>query len=109
MNFLAVEAARVPSLPSDATVFGFRPEVTHLGHGTPGPGMTSLGKGKVMLVEPLGMTAHVHIKIASSSVVAEVKAAEAPVLDSEIEVSAPENELFFFGADGRSLDTGAIA
>ncbi len=95
MNFIPVSAFPGNG-PKDADSVGFRPEATHID----GKGL-SLGEGTVTLVEPLGSTAYVHVRVGPSNLVAEQKSAPFPQLDSKVKVGIDEKELFFFDKDGK--------
>jgi len=97
MNFVPV-AAFPGTSPAGTDSVGFRPEATRLD----GKGM-SLGQGIVTLVEPLGSTAYVHLKVGENALIAEQKAAPFPDLEAKVAVGVDEKEFFFFDREGKRL------
>lgn len=97
MNFVPVSAFP-GTAPAGTDSVGFRPEATCLD----GKGLC-FGEGTVTLVEPLGSTAYVHIKVGDHALIAEQKSAPFPKLESRVAVSADEKELFFFDKEGKRL------
>lgn len=101
MNFVKKEGF-VRSTPVGTYEIGFRPETTAIG--SPTPGRFSLGKGKVTLVEPLGLTALVHLAWRQETIVVELKTGPFPEIDSECEITLSEKDLFFFDQEGRRVE-----
>lgn len=101
MNLLPVSA--FPGTPPAGTVtVGFRPENTLLGKAGNDSAL-ALGEGAVSLVEPLGVTAHIHISLGRDTVVAEMKTAPFPAIDSRLTLSVEKKDLFFFDAEDRRI------
>ena len=74
---------------------GFRPEALKLSGGD-----KKLGRAKVVLVEPLGVTAHVHYALGDTMLVSEMPLAQAPKVDSEAELSVNASDLLRFDNAG---------
>lgn len=105
MNFM--NAANFPrKTPSGTTEVGFRPEVTMLkveSDGASAQDSIALGRGRVTLVEPLGLTALVHLSLGNETVVAEMRKGPFPEIDSECDVSISQKQLFFFDREGNRV------
>ncbi len=102
MNFLPV--AEFPGTPpAGAASFGFRPEKTVLGRPA-ADDLLALGQGIVRLIEPLGVTAHVHLARGEATLVAELKSEPFPELDASVPLAVAPRDLFFFAADGRRVN-----
>jgi len=95
MNFIA-HSTFPGTVPANAKHVGFRPEATRLD----GKGL-KLGDGKVTLVELLGSTAYIHLRLGEANLIAEGKGAPYPEIDSTVPVSVDEKELFFFDGEGK--------
>jgi ABC-type sugar transport system ATPase subunit len=106
MNFLPAGSIKVNG-PSAASVAGFRPEVTRvqsLASKSPGGApLVQLGQGRVSLVEPLGSTTHVHVRVGESMVVAEIRSDTVPTWDQEVSVWLDPKELFYFNSQGARI------
>jgi len=100
MNFLP--ARQVPSAraPARAEALGFRPECARLAAGA---GALEVGRGRVSLIEPLGSTTHVHLRLDDHTLITEVKSEVLPGLDDEMGVWVDPKDFFFFDANGVSL------
>ncbi len=101
MNFLPVPAFPKGTAPAKANLVGFRPEKTLLGGGK--AGFTSLGEGKVVLVELLGTVAHVHVTLGVHTVVAETRTEGVPKVEDTLAVHADPKALFFFDVEGKRV------
>jgi ABC-type sugar transport system ATPase subunit len=106
MNFLPAGSIKVNG-PSAASVAGFRPEVTRVqslvSKAQGGEPLVQLGQGRVSLVEPLGSTTHVHVRVGASMVVAEIRSDMIPTWDQEVSVWLDPKELFYFNSQGARI------
>ena len=59
-----------------------------------------LGEGKVVLVEPLGSLAYVHVAIEGQYLVSEVKSDTFPLVGDSVSVGVETSKLFFFNEQG---------
>jgi ABC-type sugar transport system ATPase subunit len=103
MNFIS--ARRLPSniLAPGAESAAFRPEKVQL---APQAGLIEVGKGPVSLIEPLGSTTHIHLKVGENAVVAEIKIDEMsqlPSLNQELGVWVHPKDFFYFDSQGVAL------
>lgn len=98
MNFAEKELLACFKSPRGTHSAGFRPENTCLGKGK-----LSLGKGKVVLVEPLGSLGYVHVSMAGQYLVSEIKGLELPQLGTEVEVFIDDSKVFYFDDKGTRL------
>jgi ABC-type sugar transport system ATPase subunit len=101
MNFVEKELLANLKAPQGTTSAGVRPENTFLNAevGT----AISLGKGKVVLVEPLGSISYVHVSIHQQYLVSEIKADLIPQLGDEVSVFVDSRKLFYFDEKGQRL------
>jgi len=106
MNFLPAALAPRGAAPKGAAELGLRPEAARLSSVS---GAEALGGGEVALVETLGSSALVHVRLAEGEVVVETRADAAPAVDSPAEVWADPRALLYFDADGRRLRAAAGA
>lgn len=107
MNFVKTASVQDLAPPKGATAIGFRPESTALN--TPvSDSAVSIGRARVSLIEPLGGSTQVHLRLGDESVIAETRGASggtpAPRIGDEFTVSTDRSALFFFDADGKNLD-----
>lgn len=98
MNFAEKELLAALKGPAETRSAGFRPENTFLGKGK-----VSLGKGTVVLVEPLGSLAYVHVAIAGQYLVSEIKGHDLPAIGSQTEVFIDDSKVFYFNQQGMRL------
>jgi ABC-type sugar transport system ATPase subunit len=103
MNFVSARQLPANILAAGAESAAFRPEKVRL---APLAGLIEVGKGPVSLIEPLGSTTHVHLKLGDNAVVAEVKIDEMsrlPSLNEELGVWVHPKDFFYFDSQGVSL------
>jgi ABC-type sugar transport system ATPase subunit len=105
MNFLPASAA-ASLAPAGAVELGVRPESARLSSSA---GAIRLGAGEIALVEPLGASALVHVRVGESELVVETRAEAAPAADTPAEVWADPRALFWFDADGGRARAAAAA
>ena len=105
MNFVSTTILPQREVPAGATVAGFRSESTRISAPTSNPAdWIPIGEGKVSLIEPLGSTSFVHIKLGKDALIAELpKHARIPEWDAATEVWANARELFFFDDSGKRV------
>ena len=97
------------SAPSAAPVtLGIRPEDLQLMSGALGAGEATGSRlaGKVVLVERLGGTSHVHFDVGANRLMASVSHERLPGVGERIEVLVPSDRVHLFGADGEALARG---
>ncbi len=104
MNFVKASTLHGVKIPSGTTTVGFRPEATELASSGE---LIRIGSGKVSLVEPLGSTTHIHLRVGDDSIIAESRGTPAQRLGDELAVSTQASSLFFFDANGNRVDAGA--
>jgi multiple sugar transport system ATP-binding protein len=111
----AAEGARVKlvgeaigsALPSGSMTLGIRPEdlsVHFTADRSPPPGDALLGR--VVLVERLGGTSHLHFDVGPHRLMAAVTNQSLPKVGEGIAVRVPAERVHLFGADGRALLRG---
>jgi ABC-type sugar transport system ATPase subunit len=103
MNFLS--AGKLPPVVARgrAEMVAFRPECTRLSAQS---GALEIGKGRVNLIEPLGSSTHVHVRMGEHNLIAELKSermSKIPQIDDEISVWVSPEDFFFFDSNGASL------
>jgi ABC-type sugar transport system ATPase subunit len=100
MNF--IPANQIPSsiAKGQADTVAFRPECTKLSSES---GAIEVGKGRVSLIEPLGSTTHVHVRVGEQSLIAELKTDSTPKLEDELSVWVSPKDFFFFDSSGVAL------
>lgn len=104
MNFVNAEKVQNVRSPQKSRTIGFRPEITSLeGSG----GSVLLGRGRISLIEPLGGSTHVHVRLGEENVIAELRDQKARRLGDECEIHAAPESLFFFDQNGQRLEAGA--
>ena len=84
---------------SGPTTLGIRPEDVRLG----GEGRSDSLTGRVVLVERLGGTSHVHVDVGPHRVMAAVAGELLPEVGSDISIAMPAERVHLFGADGRRV------
>jgi len=102
MNFVKADAIAGFTAPAQAASIGFRPEVTALERTN---GAKVIGRGRISLIEPLGGTTHVHLRLGDETIVAEVRDQKSRHLGDELEICATPESLFFFDGNGHRLET----
>ena len=99
-------AERIAAAGSSETItLGIRPEDLTVVSGTRLP-TDVLGtglSGRVLLVERLGGTSHVHVALGPQRLMASVSTEQLPEIDDLIELRIPFARAHLFAADGRSL------
>ncbi|MFL5814900.1 MAG: ABC transporter ATP-binding protein [Bdellovibrionia bacterium] len=99
MNFIS--ASQIPAAAQrQAETVAFRPECTKLSAES---GAVEVGKGRVSLIEPLGSTTHVHVRVGEQSLIAELKSDAMPKLEDELSVWVSPKDFFFFDSNGVTL------
>ena len=90
---------------SEAMTLGVRPEdLTMVStEASPTDTLGSRLSGRVLLVERLGGTSHVHCQVGPHRVLASVSSEHLPVIGDLIELQVPFSRVHLFGADGRSV------
>ena len=98
-------ADRVQATPSQVTTLGIRPEDLALAAGPrSGAGADNQGlAGRVLLVERLGGTSHVHVGVGPHRLMASVSTEHLPEVGDLVELQVPGARVHFFGDDGRSV------
>jgi len=90
---------------SEAITLGIRPEDLTVVSGdrvpidAPGAGLS----GRVLLVERLGGTSHVHVEVGPHRLMASVSTEHLPEVGDLIELRVPSARVHLFGEDGRSI------
>jgi ABC-type sugar transport system ATPase subunit len=95
MNFLPPETAARFGLARDGEV-GVRPEHLRLGEGDV--------QGEVVLVEPAGSEAYVHLDVAGSRLVARVSPEELPEPGSRLRVAIRPGDVHRFDSEGKRIE-----
>ena len=91
---------------SPAVTLGIRPEdvvASSMPDSGTLDGAASLGEGRVVLVERLGGTSHVHIDVGTHRLVASVANQVLPSTGDRLIIGAHHERVHLFGADGRAL------
>lgn len=107
MNFLSLSGLGLRDLktPAKTETIGLRAEHLKLGHGA--SGLIRLGRGEVVLIEPLGSTAHVHLRLSTSAgpamLLAEIRDSTVTIKD-ELDIFADPSKIFFFDTAGARLE-----
>ncbi|MDP9180042.1 MAG: sn-glycerol-3-phosphate ABC transporter ATP-binding protein UgpC [Gemmatimonadota bacterium] len=96
----------VPAEPSasDSVTLGIRPENLET-DSSEGPSVDSPVSGRVVLVERLGGTSHVHFDVGPHRLLASVSNDLLPDVGELITVHVPAERVHLFAADGRALPT----
>ena len=105
---LALSGGRMPAPSTAPVTLGIRPEEIVLVSGALGAGESAGARltGKVVLVERLGGTSHVHFDVGAHRLMAAVSHETLPAVDEMIEVFVPSARVHLFGADGIVLARG---
>lgn len=98
MNFVEGELLYLIKAPHGVVSAGFRPENTFLKQGK-----VSLGQGQVVLVEPLGSIAYIHISLKGNYLVSEMKGHDWPEIGSTTEVFIDDSKVFYFDSQGKRI------
>ena len=103
---LTLPAGRVvaPS-GSESITLGIRPEDLTIGPGErlPADAARTAVSGRVLLVERLGGTSHVHCEVGPHRLLASVSTEHLPEVGDLVDVHVPSARVHLFGEDGRSL------
>lgn len=87
--------------------FGIRPEDlrvdTAAPHGAPESADKETLTGRVVLVERLGGTSHVHFEVGPYRLLASTTSDSLPEVGNDITVRVPAARAHLFGADGRTI------
>jgi ABC-type sugar transport system ATPase subunit len=105
MNFVKVSTLRGVPVPGGTAIVGFRPEATEI-EGTESSSLIKIGNGRVTLVEPLGSTTHIHLRLGDDAVIAESRGVPSQRLGDELAVRTEKSSLFFFNVNGTRIETG---
>jgi ABC-type sugar transport system ATPase subunit len=107
--YFVAEGARVKlrgnmAMPASSSpmTLGIRPEDLHV---DPVADASSGVPGRVVLVERLGGTSHVHFDAGAHRLLASVTSETLPEVGQTITVRVPSERVHLFGADGRSLQS----
>jgi len=94
-----------PAAGSDAVTLGIRPEdlSTDSGGASATETRDNAITGRVVLVERLGGTSHVHFDVGPHRLMASVSNDSLPDVGETINVNVPADRVHLFGADGRAL------
>ncbi|HUF26316.1 MAG TPA: sn-glycerol-3-phosphate ABC transporter ATP-binding protein UgpC [Gemmatimonadaceae bacterium] len=84
---------------SGPTTLGIRPEDVRMGVEARSGGLT----GRVVLVERLGGTSHVHVDVGPHRVMAAVTGELLPEVGADITIGMPAERVHLFGTDGRRV------
>ena len=97
--------ARIAAGSSQPVTLGVRPEDLRLDSAKPGAGEDSTDAlaGRVVLVERLGGTSHVHFDAGQHRLIASVTHDPVPNVGDAVTVQVPAERAHLFGADGRAL------
>jgi ABC-type sugar transport system ATPase subunit len=99
-------ADRLPaSIPSKTMTLGIRPEDVTLADGKPMSSDAAGARlsGRVLLVERLGGTSHIHFDLGPHRLMATVSSEEPPEVGDTIGIEMPSQRVHLFGADGNAL------
>ena len=102
---LALPGKRVTEPSSASVTLGIRPEDLALVGGVLGADEAAGSRlsGKVVLVERLGGTSHVHFDVGANRLMAAVSHESLPAVDELVDVFVPSARVHLFGADGGAL------
>lgn len=88
------------AVSSEPITLGIRPEDLRVDSAAaPGDGLL----GRVVLVERLGGTSHIHIDVGRHRMMASVSNDSLPDVGDNITIHVPAERVHLFGADGRAL------
>lgn len=102
MNFIEREFLASLRTPTGAISAGIRPENTFLGQSKDSSNIL-LGKATVVLVEPLGSIAYVHVSLGGQYLVSELKSETFPQLGDEISLWVDGSKIFYFDELGMRI------
>jgi ABC-type sugar transport system ATPase subunit len=104
MNFVpSAKLSLRGSVPQSENT-GFRPEMTHFSSDrVSDTSLVQVGRGTVTLVEPLGSTTYVHLKMGESNIIGEMRTHPQYKIDQELSVWLNPKELFFFDGEGKQV------
>jgi ABC-type sugar transport system ATPase subunit len=104
MNFIPTAKLSLKSFIPKSEIAGFRPEITHFSAGAVSdPSFSQIGRGTVTLVEPLGSTTYIHVKMGDTNIIGEMKSNPQFKIDQELGVWLNPKELFYFDSEGRQV------
>ena len=92
---------------SEPRTLGVRPEDLQLASDDPGQDETAATRlhGRVLLVERLGGTSHIHIEVGSQRLLVVVAGDKLPVVGDALEIRVPPGRVHLFSAQGQAVDT----
>lgn len=102
MNFLQGELLHNLKGNVQASSAGVRPEHTFLANTGQGE-CVFLGKGQIVLVEPLGSLAYIHVRIHDHYLVSELKSDRFPHAGETVSIWVDKSKVFSFDAGGKRL------
>jgi ABC-type sugar transport system ATPase subunit len=93
--------------PPEPTTLGVRPEDLELVRGKPPPYETADARlrGRVLLVERLGGTSHIHFEVATNRLLVVAAGEPLPAVGDVVEVRIPPARVHLFDAAGRAVVT----
>ena len=102
MNFIEKSLLGKVPAPKGAASVGIRPESVYL-KSLGQEKLLELGKGKVVLVEPLGGNAYIHVALEGHYIVCETRGEELPEIEKEVRLWLDPNKMYYFDAEGARL------
>jgi multiple sugar transport system ATP-binding protein len=104
--------------PGESVTLGVRPEDLELETGAPLADGTMAGvgfdeptgariRGRVLLVERLGGTSHIHFEVGANRLLISVAGERVPAVEDAVDVRVRSSRVHLFGADGRAVEPGA--
>ena len=91
---------------SDMVTLGIRPEDLKVDLAADGSASGDALVGKILLVERLGGTSHIHFEVGPHRLMASVSADSLANVGENITVNLPASRVHLFGNDGRTLSSG---
>jgi len=94
---------------SDSVTLGIRPEDLKVDLAADGSASPGALVGKIVLVERLGGTSHIHFEVGQNRFMASVSADSLPNVGENISVRVPSDRVHVFGADGLALSKNSTS
>jgi ABC-type sugar transport system ATPase subunit len=104
-----LSAERMRDAPAgEPLTLGVRPEDLELVVGNERPDGMAGGRirGRVLLVERLGGTSHIHFEVGANRLLVTATGEQLPAVEDTVEVRIPSERVHLFGADGRARIEG---
>jgi len=98
-----LSGGRALSASSESVTLGIRPEDLNVDFAAAGSAKDDAMVGKIVLVERLGGTSHIHFDVGQHRLMASVSAESLPNVGENVSVRVPAKRVHLFGNDGRSL------